>query len=92
MACGNEFVSWVGGLVVLDCAEYVVPRIDPGLPEAVVCGAAGAEIGGGELEVEVCEPIFNGGGAAEGDDEEVVCVVGGDEASYVCGGYAGGRG
>jgi hypothetical protein len=49
----------------------------------VVCGAAGADVGGGGVEVEVCEPGVDGGAAAEGNDDEVVGVVEGDEAGYV---------
>jgi hypothetical protein len=60
-----------------------VSRVGPGGPEAVVCGAAGADVGGGGVEVEVCEPGVDGGAAAEGNDDEVVGVVEGDEAGYV---------
>jgi hypothetical protein len=46
-------------------------------------GAAGANIGGGGVEVEVCEPGVDGSAPAEGDDDEVVGAVDGNKAGYI---------
>lgn len=48
-------------------------------------GATRAEVGGSGPEVEVCEPVVEGLGAAEGDDDLFVGVVEGYEAGYVGG-------
>ena len=86
----DEFVGRGGCGGFLDGGEDARAGVDPGLPEAAVGGAVGAEVGFHGLEVEVGHPVFDGGGAAEGNDDEFVGVVEGDVACYVGAGESGG--
>lgn len=81
---GHDLVARIRLDDLLDCGEDLVARIEPGLPEAAVRGAAAADVGVDGAEVEVGQPVVDGGAAAEGDDDEVVGGVDADVACYVC--------
>lgn len=60
MARGDDFVAWTGGKAGFEGGENEGAGVEPGLPEAVVGSAAGAEVGCSERELEVCDPVFEG--------------------------------
>ena len=81
---------WVGGIGVDEGREDGLAGFLPGLPEAAVEFAGGAELGGVEFHDEkIIEDVEEGGCASESEDYEVVCVVHGEVARYVCGETAG---
>lgn len=56
----------------------------PGSPEAAVGATGGTDVRFVHAEIEVCDPVFWGLGAAERYDDEFVGVVYGDIACYIC--------
>jgi hypothetical protein len=85
VACCNNFVIRVLLLCSRYGSEHVFLCFEPRGPEAVACGARGADGGGERGEDEVCDPVADAAGAAEGEDDEFVGSVGGDEAGYIRG-------
>ena len=80
----GDAVGWVFGVEVFEEVQDGLALALPGFPEAVVRGAAGAEVGDGDLvHFEVFGPVLLGLGAAEGEDGELGGLGGGDETWWV---------
>jgi len=69
VSCHTHAVRWMLFYRVFHCGDDSISCINPRLPESRVRTASVADVGGGEPEVEVSEPVVQTLGAAEGYDD-----------------------
>jgi hypothetical protein len=83
MAGGNQLVPRVRILVILDGTENVISRINPRLPKTIMSCTTRAEVGIGESEVDIGEPILNRRASTESYDYQAVGMVNGNVTGHV---------
>lgn len=84
MAYDDDFVCRVCCCCGFEGCEDTRSCLEPAVVETLVRGTAGADVGRDEGEVDICDVVADGSGAAEGEDGEGARVVKGDVTGYVC--------